>query len=119
MQRLLLCAVVLASGYAAEVGHPIEKVIGLLKDMGEEAKGIFQKEEINYAKFTTWCKGGDRVLKKAIAAQEEKITELEGIVEAKKAEIKELEEQIEENEAAQKASDEARDEGAKLYEEAD
>jgi len=115
---LLACA----TGANAEGGHPIERVIGLLKDLKEKAIAEGKDEAVAYGKFEYWCKTSKSELSDAIADEKEKIEELEakldGLKKTKKSlenEIDELSDQIADNEAAAKKAKEIRGEEADNY----
>jgi chromosome segregation ATPase len=109
-----------------EVGHPVEKVIKLLKDLSADVKKKAQEEEYVYGKFEKWCKDQDKVLSKAIANGKEKIDSLRDKVSALekeekslKKQIKKLEDEILEHEEAEEKAKEAREDENKLWEDAD
>jgi len=82
-------------------GHPIEKIIDLLKKLKEETKTLMETEEVAYGKFTYWCSTSSDELKDAIADEKEGIDELEDFIGSKAkdietytSEIEKLEDQI-------------------------
>merc|ERR1719316_199714 len=115
-----LPCVVSAAG--VEGTHPIEKVIGLLKDLSSKVEEEAKAEAISYTKYEYWCKTSEKTLSAAIAAEQEMISALESKIEGKQKEAVSLEEQIAEleaeiakHQAAQKKADDIRKAGAELY----
>merc|ERR1719210_2400391 len=123
-------AVVLATSvsscFGASTGHPIEKVIKMLKGLSAKAEMEGKREALLYEKFEYWCKNSMKTLGKAIDEETEKIEMLEDKIEAGKAQsvalkedIAELAKNIDELEAAADKAKKIRQETNDLYEEAD
>lgn len=107
-------------------GHPVEKVITMLKELKEQVKQEGMEEEVTYSKFAHWCKNSLEDLQKAVTEGKETMEILDLKIKSLKGQEKELNEQIEtlteelkKAEAAGSEADEVREEGAKLYEQAD
>jgi len=91
---LALCAVARGSVVNAASRHPVEKVIGLLKDLMAQANKESQEEEYLYTKFEHWCTGSQKTLSGAIAAEKEEIDKLRDVIAAKTEELEVLTKQI-------------------------
>jgi len=89
----LLCLALLG-GCAASGEHPMEKVIGMLKDLSAKAVAEGKEEEHAFGKFSYWCKSSVKTVSKAIEEEKEKIESLESTIAAKTKEIATLEDQI-------------------------
>jgi len=74
--------------------HPVENVIGLLKELREQVVLEGQQEEVAYSKFAKWCDDSKRTLQKAVAASKTSIESLQNEVDSKIAENSTLTEQI-------------------------
>jgi len=123
----LVTAAALVGNSAADnsKGHPIERVIKLIKDLKEKAVAEGKDEAVSYGKFEYWCKTSKSDLSDAIADEKEKIEELEskldGLNKVKASlekEIEELEEQLSANEAAAKKAKDIRKDEASNYSDA-
>merc|ERR1719277_2792105 len=59
-----------------QAGHPVEKVIGLLKDLKKEVKAQAQEEEYIYGKFQKWCQDKEKIdsLKDKVSSLEKEET---------------------------------------------
>lgn len=117
MIALAMLALAVASN-----GHPIEKVIDLLKKLKTQAIEEGKTEEVSFTKFTYWCDTSKSELNKAISDEEATIDELKstisGLKETKKtlkADIKELVEEIKDLQAAAKAAKSADQKRNKAY----
>mmetsp|Transcript_125995 Transcript_125995/g.403397 ORF Transcript_125995/g.403397 Transcript_125995/m.403397 type:complete len:716 (+) Transcript_125995:60-2207(+) len=77
------------------LGHPIEKVIGLLKDLGAKAEAEGKDEEVLFNKFKHWCTNTGKTLGKAIEEEKSTIETLSSEVQAKRQSIEVLEKEIE------------------------
>jgi len=107
-------------------GHPVEKVVKMLKELKEQVKTEGMEEEVTYSKFAHWCKTSLEELQKAVTEGKETIETLELKIESLKGQEKELKEEIEtlteelkKAEAAGSDADKVRKEEADLYEQAD
>lgn len=107
-------------------GHPVEKVVKMLKELKEQVKTEGMEEEVTYSKFAHWCKTSLEELQKAVTEGKETIETLELKIESLKGKEKELKEEIEtlteelkKAEAAGSDADKIRKEEADLYEQAD
>jgi len=127
MKTSVAAALVLAAckGAEANQGHPIERVIGLIKDLKAKAIAEGKDEAVAYGKFEYWCKTSKSELNDAISDEKEKIGELEskldGLEKLKaslESEIEELEEQLSANEAASKKAKDIRRDEAEAYDDA-
>merc|ERR1719478_1259843 len=94
-----LCLLLMSSNVAGTElqldTHPIEKVIGMLKELSAKAVAEGKEEEHAFGKFSFWCKTSVATVSKAIENEKEKIESLEATIEAKTKEIHTLEGQIE------------------------
>jgi hypothetical protein len=85
-----ILAVVLAtvvgkcSGAALGDGHPMEKVIKMLKGLSAKAEMEGKQEALLYEKFEYWCKNSLKTLGTAIDEETETIEMLEDKIKAKK-----------------------------------
>jgi phage shock protein A len=109
----------------ASAGHPIVKVINLIKELKEKAISEGKEEEVAYTKFQYWCSTSIDTLKDAIQEEKETIDELKdkiaGLTKEKESleeDIAQLEEQIAELEASAKAAKDNRKKEADLYDKA-
>jgi septal ring factor EnvC (AmiA/AmiB activator) len=109
----------------ASAGHPIVKVINLIKELKEKAIAEGKEEEVAYTKFQYWCSTSIDTLKDAIQEEKETIDELKdkiaGLTKEKESleeDIAQLEEQIAELEASAKAAKDNRKKEADLYDKA-
>jgi hypothetical protein len=107
-------------------GHPIEKVIEMLKGLIVEVDTEAKAEALTYEKFEYWCKNSVKELGAAITAGKETIDELtskiSGLTETEKvltAEIADLEDELEKLDKESEKAKEIRTAEAGLYEEAD
>jgi len=107
-------------------GHPIEKVIEMLKGLITQADEEGKAEALTYEKFEYWCKTSEKELSDSIAEGKETIEELSDKIASLTENEKTLTEQIaklqDEIEQLDKESEEAksiRDETAEAYSEAD
>jgi chromosome segregation ATPase len=91
---LALCAVARGNVANAASRHPVEKVIGLLKDLMAQANKESQEEEYLYTKFEHWCTGSQKTLSEAITAEKEDIDKLEDMIASKTEELEVLTKQI-------------------------
>merc|ERR1719284_1944015 len=93
-----LCLLLMSSNVAGTElqldTHPIEKVIGMLKELSAKAVAEGKEEEHAFGKFSYWCKTSVATVSKAIENEKEKIESLESTIEAKTKEIATLEDQI-------------------------
>jgi len=110
----------------SSASHPIEKVIGLLKDLGKKVDSEGKDEEVTYAKFEKWCADSFKTLEKSISEEKEQIDSLDSKVDAKEEQeksltkkIDELTEEIKKHEVSGGKAKSEREEGTKLYEKAD
>mmetsp|Transcript_52303 Transcript_52303/g.114830 ORF Transcript_52303/g.114830 Transcript_52303/m.114830 type:complete len:695 (-) Transcript_52303:89-2173(-) len=117
--RALLLTVGVASSTA---GHPIEKVISLIKDLREKAVEEGQAEEVAYTKFSRWCKNSVSTLKGQIQKAENTLAEAAEAKESQTQMAAKMEKQMAEidtdltrRNAAQTSADEARSEENKEY----
>jgi len=107
------------------VAHPIEQVIGMLKDLATKAEEEGKEEALAFQKFEYWCKNSVKDLNKAIAEENDNIDSLSSKIEAKTKESKALKKQIDGltdqlgklAASAKKAKDQRDDENS-LYEQA-
>lgn len=76
------------------MAHPIEKVIGMLKDLATKAEEEGKEEALAFQKFAYWCKNSEKELKKAIAEENDNIDALTSKIEAKTKESAALKKQI-------------------------
>jgi hypothetical protein len=81
MRCSLLAASVLAVAHAVDhqdgsSNSAIQKIIQMLNDMSAKAKKEKRDEEVEFAKFKTFCAGGKPALKKKIAKSKERIETL-------------------------------------------
>jgi len=76
------------------VAHPIEDVIGMLKDLATKAEEEGKEEALAFQKFEYWCKNSVKDLNKAIAEENDNIDALSSKIEAKTKESKALKKQI-------------------------
>jgi len=107
-------------------GHPIEKVIDMLKGLIVEVDTEAKAEALTYEKFEYWCKNSVKELDAAIAAGKETIDELTSKISSLKetekvltAEIADLEEEIDALDKESEKAKEIRTAEAGLYDEAD
>lgn len=131
MQMIVLLALVAMGSQPAEATvtnetHPIERVIGLLRDLSAEVEADGNEEAVVYGKFEKWCQDSKKTLNEAIETSKDSIDTLESSVESKDQQNKTLTKQInmltEELLQASKAatvSKEARDNASALYTTAD
>jgi hypothetical protein len=122
---LFLCALSGANAAVASKGHPIEKVISLIKGLKEKSISEGKQEAVSYGKFEYWCKTSKSELNDAIADEKEKIEELtdtlSGLNKQKETledDIETLEGEIGDMEAAAKKAKEDRKDEADLYDKA-
>jgi len=106
----------------ASNGHPIEKVIDLLKKLKAQAITEGQTEEVAFGKYTYWCSTSISDLDGAIEEEKATIDELEnaiaGFKETKKSledDIKELEDEIKDLQAEAAAAKSKDDKRNKAY----
>lgn len=83
-------------GVQSSASHPIEKVIGLLKDLGKKVDSEGKDEEVTYAKFEKWCADSFKTLEKSISEEKEQIDSLDSKVDAKEEQEKSLTKKIDE-----------------------
>jgi hypothetical protein len=122
----LFCALCGANaGASGSAGHPIEKVIKMLKGLKMKAIMEGKEEAVAYEKFVYWCQTSTSTLKDAIAEEKETIADLKdklaGLEKDKETleeDISTLEEQIADLDAAAKKAKEIRDDEAALYKKA-
>jgi chromosome segregation ATPase len=76
------------------VAHPIEDVIGMLKDLATKAEEEGKEEALAFQKFEYWCKNSVKELNKAIAEENDNIDALGSKIEAKTKESASLKKQI-------------------------
>jgi len=76
------------------VAHPIEDVIGMLKDLATKAEEEGKEEALAFQKFEYWCKNSEKTLNKAIAEEKDNIDSLTSKIEAKTKESSALKKQI-------------------------
>jgi peptidoglycan hydrolase CwlO-like protein len=76
------------------VAHPIEDVIGMLKDLATKAEEEGKEEALAFQKFEYWCKNSVKSLNKAIAEENDNIDALSSKIEAKTKERDALAKQI-------------------------
>jgi len=124
----LLASVLCASVAAGAAGrsrdeHPIEKVIGMLKDLSRQAESEGKEEAITYEKFEHWCRNSKKTLEAAIAEEKEEIETLETKISSKKEaeallaeQIKDLEDELAKIELAAGEAKASREKANKLYE---
>merc|ERR1719262_1528149 len=93
-----LCLLLMSSNVAGTElqldTHPIEKVIGMLKELSAKAVAEGKEEEHSFGKFSHWCKTSVATVGKAIAEEQATIESLESMIEAKTKEVASLEEGI-------------------------
>jgi hypothetical protein len=82
------------AGTATAAGHPIEKVISMLKRLHMKATVAGEAEEKAYQDFTRWCDASFDSLKYAIGEENEQIAELEDLLSGKRKEKQSLEDDI-------------------------
>lgn len=106
--------------------HPVGKVIDMLKGLEEKSATEAKTEAVAYQKFAYWCKSSTSELDKAIAEEKTTIEDLsskiDGQTKAKAGLIEQIAKLTKEIEKATVAGVKAtneRDDGAKLYGEAD
>jgi len=92
---LTLCELARGNVANAASGHPVEKVIGLLKELMAQANKESQEEEYLYTKFEHWCTGSQKTLSGAITSEKEDIDKLEDVIASKTEELEVLTKQIE------------------------
>ena len=104
------------------VAHPIEDVIGMLKDLATKAEEEGKEEALAFQKFEYWCKNSVKDLNKAIAEENDNIDALSSKIEAKTKESKALKKQIDgltdqlgKLAASAKKAKDQRDDGNALY----
>jgi hypothetical protein len=90
----LLALTVNPLGALALGGHPIEKVIGLLKGLATTAELEGKSEALNYEKYDYWCRNSIKELLAAIAEETETIASLENQIAAGAAEEAKLKDEI-------------------------
>jgi len=107
---------------ASSDGHPVEKIITMLKGLSVKIEAEGKTEAIAYDKFEHWCATSKKALNYAIAEEKETIAQLESQIQSEELqietlnkEIADLAKQIEEMGAAQTAADKMRAEGRDLY----
>jgi hypothetical protein len=112
-----------AGAIASNEGHPIEKVISMLKGLKAKAIVDGKNEDVLYQKFAYWCSTSIDTLKDAIADEKEKIDELKDTIAGKTKEKKSLEEEIDaltdqiaESEASGHKAKKKREKENELYE---
>lgn len=76
-------------------GHPIEKVIEMLKGLITQVDEESKAEALTYEKFEYWCKNSDKELSEAIAEGKSTIDELSSKIAGLKETEKVLTEEIE------------------------
>jgi len=81
MHRSAIAAALFVTGHAADqqthnANSAIQKIIQMLNDMSAKAKQEKRDEEVEFAKFKTFCAGGKPSLKKKIAKSGERIETL-------------------------------------------
>ena len=76
------------------VAHPIEDVIGMLKELATKAEEEGKEEALAFQKFAYWCKNSEKDLNKAISSENDNIDALGSKIEAKTKESKALQKQI-------------------------
>jgi len=92
---VLLCFGALCSAnVVASQGHPIEKVINLLKGLKAKATMEGKAEAVDYNKFVQWCSESLTALNDAITDEKERISELEDLIAGKTKEKETLETDI-------------------------
>jgi len=114
------------SGSVGRDPHPVEKVIGLLKELKVKVIEEGQTEEVTFAKFDKWCSDSKKTLQKSVSESKESIDSLEDEVASKEAEnttlteqLSKLADEIEKYESAQTDGDEARKSASEAYTKAD
>lgn len=107
------------------VAHPIEDVIGMLKDLATKAEEEGKEEALAFQKFEYWCKNSVKELNKAIAEENDNIDALSSKIEAKTKEsaalakqIASLTDQLGKLAATAKKAKDQRDDENDLYEKA-
>jgi len=106
-------------------GHPIEKVITMLKELSATAEEEGKSEALAFDQFEHWCAVSIKTVNAAIAGEKETIETLksqiageEKLIEQLTKEIAKLEKEISRAEQAQERAQKIRDEGAELYSQA-
>jgi len=107
------------------VAHPIEDVIGMLKDLATKAEEEGKEEALAFQKFEYWCKNSVKTLNKAISEENDNIDALSSKIEAKtkestalKKQIVGLTDQLGKLEATAKKAKDQRDDENSLYRDA-
>mmetsp|Transcript_34735 Transcript_34735/g.99796 ORF Transcript_34735/g.99796 Transcript_34735/m.99796 type:complete len:716 (-) Transcript_34735:137-2284(-) len=122
MARFGLRALGLGLLSVSAVGHPMEKVIDLLKDLATKAENEGKTEEVSYTKFEYWCTNNVKDLNKAITEEKatmeklsDEISAHEKNIEVLDQEIKKLAEELLEQDKTAAAALEERKAGEELY----
>jgi len=74
---LLLCSFSDVSADTISKDHPVVRVISMLKGLREKAIAQGQDEEVQYSKFSYWCKTSTATVKKAIIEEKEALDEVQ------------------------------------------
>mmetsp|Transcript_17216 Transcript_17216/g.43361 ORF Transcript_17216/g.43361 Transcript_17216/m.43361 type:complete len:711 (-) Transcript_17216:136-2268(-) len=77
------------------VGHPMEKVIDLLKDLATKAENEGKTEEVSYTKFEYWCTNNVKDLNRAITEEKATMEKLSDEISAHEKNIEVLDQEIE------------------------
>jgi len=103
-------------------GHPIEKVISLLKGLKADAFAEGQNEAGVYQKFELWCSNSLDALQSATADEKNQIVQLSDLLDGKTAEnatltteLASLKEQLAELHASSKSAEDLRANGSLQY----
>jgi len=124
MARLSVLVLGLCSALvtAAGEGHPIEKVMTLLKDLKTGAVTEGKTEEVTYTKFEYWCTNSVKSLKTSISEEKATLENLASEIASQTKsiailaeEIEKLEEDLMELDKEASAAKEDRDAGNELY----
>jgi len=81
MTMLVLFSLVLLSGASQEAVTPVQKVIELLDDMVEKGNQEKQDEQVQFAKFKTFCDGTVASKQRAIEESNERMETLSADIE--------------------------------------
>merc|ERR1719183_1973401 len=89
---MVLCVILGASAFqeGEGEGHPISKVINMLKKLKEKATEEGKAEEYEYAKFAYWCKENKANVKEAITDEKSTISVLDTTIDGKKKQARSL-----------------------------
>lgn len=97
MRRSATVVALFAAGHAADQhssNNAVQKIIQMLNDMSAKAKQEKRDEEVEFAKFKTFCAGGKPALKKKIAKSSERIETLTAEIGVLGSEAKSLGENV-------------------------